>query len=76
MKPIIIQYLEIVRPMYLEFVEPSKRYADIIIPEGGQRHGHRYGGSQGRGDGGGEVRRGHSRALGSEALLTHASIWR
>ncbi len=35
MKPIIIQYLEIVRPMYLEFVEPSKRYADIIIPEGG-----------------------------------------
>jgi uridine kinase len=24
-----------VRPMHLEFVEPSKRYADIIIPEGG-----------------------------------------
>lgn len=29
------QYLETVRPMHLEFVEPSKRYADIIIPEGG-----------------------------------------
>jgi uridine kinase len=29
------QYLATVRPMHLEFVEPSKRYADIIIPEGG-----------------------------------------
>ena len=29
------QYLQTVRPMHLEFVEPSKRYADIIIPEGG-----------------------------------------
>jgi uridine kinase len=29
------QYLSTVRPMYLEFVEPSKRYADLIIPEGG-----------------------------------------
>ena len=29
------QYLETVRPMHLEFVEPSKRYADVIIPEGG-----------------------------------------
>ncbi|MCS6806602.1 MAG: uridine kinase [Acidobacteriota bacterium] len=33
---VIQQYLETVRPMHLEFVEPSKRYADIIIPEGGQ----------------------------------------
>jgi uridine kinase len=32
---VIEQYLESVRPMHLEFVEPSKRYADIIIPEGG-----------------------------------------
>ena len=32
---IIKQYLGTVRPMHLEFVEPSKRYADIIIPEGG-----------------------------------------
>jgi uridine kinase len=32
---IIKQYLATVRPMHLEFVEPSKRYADIIIPEGG-----------------------------------------
>lgn len=29
------QYLRTVRPMHLEFVEPSKRYADVIIPEGG-----------------------------------------
>lgn len=28
------QYLETVRPMHLQFVEPSKRYADIIVPEG------------------------------------------
>jgi uridine kinase len=33
---VIEQYLHSVRPMHLEFVEPSKRYADVIIPEGGQ----------------------------------------
>ncbi|MEW6403739.1 MAG: uridine kinase [Chloroflexota bacterium] len=32
---VIKQYMNTVRPMHLEFVEPSKRYADIIIPEGG-----------------------------------------
>lgn len=32
---VIKQYLLTVRPMHLEFVEPSKRYADVIIPEGG-----------------------------------------
>jgi uridine kinase len=32
---VINQYLETVRPMHLEFVEPSKRYASLIIPEGG-----------------------------------------
>jgi uridine kinase len=32
---VINQYITTVRPMYLEFVEASKRYADIIIPEGG-----------------------------------------
>ena len=32
---VIRQYLATVRPMHLEFIEPSKRYADIIIPEGG-----------------------------------------
>ena len=32
---VVNQYLTTVRPMHLEFVEPSKRYADIIIPEGG-----------------------------------------
>jgi uridine kinase len=33
---VIRQYLSTVRPMHLEFVEPSKRYADVIVPEGGQ----------------------------------------
>jgi uridine kinase len=32
---VINQYLNTVRPMHLEFVEPTKRYADVIIPEGG-----------------------------------------
>jgi uridine kinase len=32
---VIKQYQATVRPMHLEFVEPSKRYADVIIPEGG-----------------------------------------
>jgi len=32
---VINQYLTTVRPMHLEFVEPSKRYAHVIIPEGG-----------------------------------------
>jgi len=32
---VIYQYLHTVRPMHLEFVESSKRYADVIIPEGG-----------------------------------------
>lgn len=32
---VLHQYEKTVRPMHLEFVEPSKRYADVIIPEGG-----------------------------------------
>lgn len=32
---IIHQYLSVVKPMYTQFIEPTKRYADIIIPEGG-----------------------------------------
>jgi uridine kinase len=32
---VIDLYLRTVRPMHLEFVEPTKRYADIIIPRGG-----------------------------------------
>lgn len=35
MESVIEQYVTTVRPMHLEFVEPSKRYADVIIPEGG-----------------------------------------
>ena len=33
---VVFQYLDTVRPMDLEFVQPSRRYADIIIPGGGQ----------------------------------------
>lgn len=32
---VLMQYDETVRPMFLQFIEPSKRYADIIIPRGG-----------------------------------------
>ncbi|HPB33889.1 MAG TPA: uridine kinase [Caldisericia bacterium] len=32
---VIKQYTEVVRPMHIQFVEPTKRFADIIIPEGG-----------------------------------------
>lgn len=32
---VIQQYLNVVRPMHLQFIEPSKRYADLIVPEGG-----------------------------------------
>lgn len=32
---VIMQYMKTVRPAHLQFVEPTKRYADIIIPEGG-----------------------------------------
>lgn len=35
MQSVISQYTETVKPMHEEFVEPSKRYADVIIPEGG-----------------------------------------
>lgn len=35
MQNVITQYLSTVRPMHMKFVEPSKRYADVIIPEGG-----------------------------------------
>ena len=32
---VVNQYMETVKPMYHQFVEPTKRYADIILPEGG-----------------------------------------
>ena len=35
MQSVIDQYLSTVKPMHLEFVEPSKRYADIVVPLGG-----------------------------------------
>ncbi|MGA3558008.1 uridine kinase, partial [Lactiplantibacillus plantarum] len=33
---VINQYLATVKPMYHQFVEPTKRYADLIVPEGGE----------------------------------------
>ncbi|MGZ5431100.1 MAG: uridine kinase, partial [Thermoanaerobaculia bacterium] len=33
---VVAQYESTVRPMHMEFVEPSKRYADLIVPEGGE----------------------------------------
>ena len=38
LESVVQQYLETVRPMHLKFVEPSKRYADVIIPDGGLNH--------------------------------------
>jgi uridine kinase len=38
MDSVIDQYVNVVRPMHNQFIEPTKRYADIIIPEGGQNH--------------------------------------
>jgi uridine kinase len=35
---VLRQYQATVRPMHLEFVEPSKRWADVIVPEGGENH--------------------------------------
>jgi uridine kinase len=35
LEEILTQYLTTVRPMHLEFVEPSKRWADVIVPQGG-----------------------------------------
>ncbi|MFC2695179.1 MAG: uridine kinase [Lactobacillus sp.] len=35
---IISQYLTTVKPMYNQFIDPSKRYADIIVPEGGENN--------------------------------------
>jgi uridine kinase len=35
---VIDQYISVVRPMHNQFIEPTKRYADVIIPEGGHNH--------------------------------------
>lgn len=35
MEAVMSRYSKVVKPMYLQFIEPSKRYADIIIPQGG-----------------------------------------
>ena len=33
---VIAQYEQVVRPMHMQFIEPTKRFADIIIPQGGR----------------------------------------
>ena len=38
LESVIEQYTTIVKPMHEQFVEPSKKYADIIVPEGGYNH--------------------------------------
>lgn len=38
LESVIDQYVNNVRPMHVQFVEPTKRYADMIIPEGGENH--------------------------------------
>ena len=38
LESVIDQYLTVVKPMYHQFIEPTKRYADIIVPEGGENH--------------------------------------
>ena len=38
MDSVISQYLNVVRPMHLQFIEPTKRFSDIIIPEGGENN--------------------------------------
>ena len=38
LESIISQYLKTVKPMYHQFIEPTKRYADIIVPDGGENH--------------------------------------
>jgi len=35
---VLQHYEKFVKPMYLQFIEPTKRYADIIVPQGGQNH--------------------------------------
>ena len=36
LESVLLQYQKTVRPMYMQFIEPSKRYADIIVPRGGE----------------------------------------
>jgi hypothetical protein len=59
------QYLATVRPRHLEFVEPSKRYADIIIPEGGFNHRDRDYSGPGSAGGGEAAHAAGARELGS-----------
>ena len=35
---VISRYLEVLKPMHEQFIEPTKKYADIIIPQGGDNH--------------------------------------
>ena len=35
-KMVVDRYLEVLKPMHEQFIEPTKRYADVIIPQGGE----------------------------------------
>ena len=35
---VLEHYQRFVKPMHLQFIEPTKRYADIIVPQGGENH--------------------------------------
>jgi uridine kinase len=35
---VIDRYMDVLKPMHEEFIEPTKRFADLIIPEGGNNH--------------------------------------
>lgn len=35
---VISRYLEVLKPMHEQFIEPTKKYADLIIPQGGENH--------------------------------------
>lgn len=38
LEKVLVRYEETVKPMHLQFIEPTKRYADLIVPQGGNNH--------------------------------------
>ena len=71
MESVIEQYLGTVKPMHLEFVEPSKRYADLIVP---RRRPQRRGGGPAAVAHPQRGRRGRRRTLSAARRLSAASV--